>query len=240
MARSTTRRMSWRVITPVVAIAALGLSACSNSEEPSDVPGTTPPVWTGSAAPEGSDDHHGDSHGDDHGDDHGSGGSSSDSLSADLVDGSGAQAGTAKFRTISGGVEVTLTVVGMSPGFHGVHVHAVGTCEANSTPPAGGDPGMFLSSGGHFQVEGHSDHPSSGDLTSIQVLEDGTGKLVTTTDSFTLSDLEAGSGTSIMVHAGPDNFGNIPTRYAAAPDAETLATGDAGPRVACGVISEGH
>ena len=70
------------------------------------------------------------------------------------------------------------------------------------------------------------------------MLADGSGELVTVTDSFTLEDLQAGDGTSLMVHADADNFGNIPTRYAPAPDEETLATGDAGPRVACGVIGE--
>jgi len=35
-------------------------------------------------------------------------------------------------------------------------------------------------------------------------------------------------GTALIVHAGPDNFANIPSRYAPAPDATTLATGDAG------------
>ncbi|PND51398.1 superoxide dismutase, partial [Rhodococcus sp. ENV425] len=39
MASSSTRRMSWRALAPIVAIAAVGLSACSNSEEPSDTPG---------------------------------------------------------------------------------------------------------------------------------------------------------------------------------------------------------
>ncbi len=38
MASSSTRRMSWRALAPIVAIAAVGLSACSNSEEPSDTP----------------------------------------------------------------------------------------------------------------------------------------------------------------------------------------------------------
>ena len=44
-------------------------------------------------------------------------------------------------------------------------------------------------------------------------------------------------GRALIVHAGPDNYANIPTRYAAGgPDATTLATGDAGGRAACGVI----
>ncbi len=62
MAPSSTRRMTWRALAPIVAIAAVGLSACSNSEEATSVPGTTPPVWTGSPAPEG-ESHGSDSHG---------------------------------------------------------------------------------------------------------------------------------------------------------------------------------
>ena len=43
-----------------------------------------------------------------------------------------------------------------------------------------------------------------------------------------------------MVHAGRDNFANIPDRYESGgepgPDATTLATGDAGSRIGCGVV----
>ncbi len=70
--------------------------------------------------------------------------------------------------------------------------------------------------------------------------------LVTTTDAFAKADLLAGDGTAIIIHADSDNFANIPPdRYqqvaggAAGPDDMTLATGDAGKRVACGVIGAG-
>ena len=79
----------------------------------------------------------------------------------------------------------------------------------------------------------------SGDLPSLLVNQDGTGALEAATDRFDVDDLLAGSGTAVIVHAGPDNFANIPSRYAPAPDATTLATGDAGARVACGVIQTG-
>ena len=53
MAQSTSRRRSWRSVTPVLAVAAFGLVACTNSQESSDVTGTTPPVCTSSPAPAG-------------------------------------------------------------------------------------------------------------------------------------------------------------------------------------------
>ncbi|MDV7357326.1 superoxide dismutase family protein [Rhodococcus oxybenzonivorans] len=237
MASSTTRRMSWRIVTPVVAIAALGLTACSNNEEPSDVSGTTPPVWTGAADPSAADVPGDAGHGSAGG--HSESGSGSETLTATFKNAEGNDVGTATFTQSGEHVEVTVSVKDQTPGFHGFHVHSVGKCETNSVAPTGGAPGNFLSAGGHFQVEGHSGHPSSGDLTSLQILEDGTGELVTTTDAFTVEDLKnSEAGTAVMIHSGADNFANIPTRYAPAPDQETLSTGDAGSRVACGVLGE--
>jgi superoxide dismutase, Cu-Zn family len=137
-------------------------------------------------------------------------------------------------------VETTESGV-LSPGFHGMHIHQVGKCEADSVAPTGGDPGNFLSAGGHFQAPGHTGHPASGDLTSLEVRSDGSAELVTTTDAFSAQDLLAGEGTALMIHESEDNFANIPDRYtqpggAKGPDQDTLATGDAGGRVACGVI----
>lgn len=131
----------------------------------------------------------------------------------------------------------------LTPGFHGLHVHSVGKCEANSVAPTGGAAGNFNSAGGHFQAAGHTGYPASGNLTSLEVRPDGTAKLVTTTSSFTAGDLRNSSGTALIIHQDADNFGNIPTaRYTQqngtpGPDEETLATGDAGKRLACGVIA---
>ena len=232
MAPSSTRRMSWRVVAPVVAIAAFGLTACSNSEEPSSGPGTTPPVWTGAADPSAHESAGG------HGSETAHAGASAETVTATLNGTDGAKVGTVTFAQEGSDVKVTLDAKGLTPGFHGFHVHQVAKCETNSVAPSGGEPGNFLSAGGHFQAEGHTGHPASGDLTSVQVLEDGTATLVTTTDAFTVDELVANGGTSVMIHAGADNFGNIPTRYAPAPDQQTLDTGDAGGRVACGVITK--
>ncbi|QBJ95826.1 superoxide dismutase family protein [Rhodococcus sp. ABRD24] len=233
MASHSTRRKSWRVVTPLVAIAALGLTACSNNEEPTDVPGTTPPVWTGSPAPGGAES--GSAHATT---------TEAGTVEVQLKDAKGVNAGTASFAEEDGYVQITVNAQGLEPGFHGLHVHSVGKCEPNSVAPTGGEPGNFLSAGGHFQVAGRTGHPASGDLTSLEVREDGKGYLVTTTDAFTLDDLKnGGKGTALMIHANADNFANIPTRYtlpdnAAVPDQATLSTGDAGGRVACGVIGE--
>ncbi|MFE4461183.1 superoxide dismutase family protein [Nocardia tengchongensis] len=223
MASSSTRRPSWWTVAPVLAVAALGLTACSNSQESSDVKGTTPPVFTSSPAPAGAE----------HGTEHGTA-TPQDSTSVTLKDPSGGTVGTASVVKVGNHLEITVEAHGLKPGFHGLHIHQFGKCETNSTAPSGGAPGDFLSAGGHLQVGEQNTHPASGDLDSLQVLKDGTAKLVTTTDAVTLDDIK---GKALIIHAGADNFGNIPTRYAPAPDADTLATGDAGARVACGVVA---
>jgi Cu-Zn family superoxide dismutase len=217
-------------------------SACSPSEPVATQPGTTPPVWTGSPPPSAS-----------------AGAQSSgaeptttttagETLVADLKTADGTSVATAQI-VFSGGVAtltVKTTAAGqLTPGFHGLHIHSVGKCEPNSVAPTGGAPADYNSAGPHFQVAGHTTHPASGDLTSLQVRGDGSAMLVTTTDAFTAADLQAGTKTAIIIHEKADNFANIPPeRYqqvngTPGPDEMTMATGDAGKRVACGVISPG-
>ena len=226
------------------AVPALVLSACSAPEQPATTPGTTPSVWTGSPAPSAQAGEHGGGHG---------GGSegqaaSGETLKADLKLPNGTTVATAEIAFSGNYATVTVqtTEAGeLAPGFHGLHIHSVGKCEANSVAPTGGAPGDFNSAGGHFQVAGHTGHPMSGDLSSLQVRGDGSALLVTTTDAFTAADLTGEAGTSIIIHEKADNFANIPPeRYqqvngAPPPDETTLATGDAGKRVACGVIGTG-
>lgn len=225
MASFTTRRPSLRIAIPVLAVAALGLAACTNSQESSNVKGTTPPVWTGTAGQNG-----------------GTNASeppaaAGDSVTVELRDPFRASLGSAKFVKVGDHLELTVDAHGLQPGFHGLHIHSVGKCEANSVAPAGGAPGNFLSAGGHLQVGDAHAMPASGDLTSLQVRKDGNAHLVTTTDAVTLDQIK---GKALIIHAGEDNFGNVPSRYSAngtpGPDAESQSTGDAGARVACGVI----
>ena len=214
------------------------VGACSSPQHASTVPGTTPAVWTGSAAPSATS---------------GTDGAEQQqpagrSMTTQLKGPDGVEVATAKFDFSNGYATITIATSGaghITPGFHGVHIHKVGKCEANSTAPTGGAPGDFLSAGGHFQAPGHSAEPASGDLTSLEVRKDGAGMLVTTTDAFAMEDLLTGEKTAIVIHAGADNFGNIPpdrynqTNGTPGPDQTTMTTGDAGKRVACGVIGAG-
>jgi superoxide dismutase, Cu-Zn family len=86
-----------------------------------------------------------------------------------------------------------------------------------------------------------------GDLPSLFVDDDGRASMAFWTDvrhggparPFDTEDLLDKDGSAVMVHAGRDNFANIPTRYApGGPDAMTRATGDAGGRVACAVVAD--
>jgi Cu-Zn family superoxide dismutase len=118
-------------------------------------------------------------------------------------------------------------------GYHAFHIHGVGTCD-----PANG----FTSAGGHLgsgyavpQAHGHHD----GDMPSLYVGPDGTATLEFRAPSRILDSIFDADGAAVIVHAGPDNFANVPSRYApAGPDATTLGTGDAGGRVLCGVLAE--
>ena len=228
-------------VAAMFAVPVLALSACSPNEQVATTPGTTPSVWTGSPSPAAPP-------GEDEGGHGGGEAASGEKLTAQLRTADGTAVATADFEFANGYATVTVQTIGpgeLAPGFHGLHVHSVGKCEANSVAPTGGAPGDFNSAGGHFQVPGHTAHPASGDLSSLQVRGDGSATLVTTTDAFTAEDLLAGAKTAIIIHQNADNFANIPPeRYqqvdgTPGPDQTTMATGDAGARVACGVIGTG-
>lgn len=123
-----------------------------------------------------------------------------------------------------GTVLIRANVHGLPQGFHGFHVHGIGEC----TPP-------FTSAGGHLNLGGHSHPGHSADLPVLLVNEDGTGEMRVKTDRFELAQLFDADGSAFIIHALPDNYANIPQRYGV-PDEATLSTGDAGGRIACGVI----
>src|SRR5204862_5970274 len=100
--------------------------------------------------------------------------------------------------------------------------------------------------GGHLSTASQTHAGHAGDLPPVFVNADGTGGEVFSTDRFVIGDLFDLDGSAAILHAGPDNLANIPARYASSaagappsgPDDVTLATGDSGGRVACGIFAK--
>ena len=156
---------------------------------------------------------------------------------ATLINAEGDDVGKVRMTERRGGaVLVVARISDAEPGFHGFHVHETGECDPDAPD------GPFTSAGGHFAMEGQVHGEHAGDLPSLLVMDDGSATLAFETDSFRIRDLFDSDGSAVMVHAGRDNFANIPERYVSTasgqpgPDEATLATGDAGARSACGVL----
>jgi Cu/Zn superoxide dismutase len=134
-----------------------------------------------------------------------------------------------KFMTGMKAVEITVTVTGLKPGPHGMHLHAIGKCEA---------PG-FTSAGGHFDpgpagnMDPDMNHPfHMGDLPNLVADAGGKATLKAVTTRVTLSDgplsVFDADGTAIVIHANPDQ--------GITGEAKSGVAG--GARVACGVITK--
>ena len=146
---------------------------------------------------------------------------------ATVQDASGHRVGVAAFQEdASGAVNVRMLVHGLTPGLHGVHVHAAGSC----VPPG------FTSAGGHFNP-GATHHglnnpqgPHAGDLPNMSVDASGDADYDATTRHFSLtagsSSVLDADGSALVVHAGPDDNVSDPA-------------GNSGARIACGVIQSG-
>jgi len=150
-------------------------------------------------------------------------------VSAEMVAADASPVGRVTFVETGSRMTVEGTFGNLPPGFHGFHVHAAGKCER----PA------FTTAGGHMVV-GDQAHPAhAGDQPVLMVLADRTAEIRFTTDRYRMSDLMAPEGRAVIIHAAADNYGNVPTRYIRTPDATTLSTGDAGDRIACGLVGGG-
>ncbi len=77
-----------------------------------------------------------------------------------------------------------------------------------------------------------------GDLPPLLASAEGTAVLNVESARLTADDVLDDDGSAVMIHADPDNLGNIPERYApGGPDEKTVDTGDSGDRVACAVLT---
>lgn len=163
---------------------------------------------------------------------------------ANLVNTSGTGVGTVRFfdngdGSITGRASVKLPAD--SSEFHGMHIHW-NNDPANGTGCVVGDPANpFLAVDGHYNPTGALHGGHLGDLPSLVRDSEGNSQLAFTLDKFAAADLP---GLAIIVHAGADNFANVPigtlpNQYTdnGTAWAGTSATGNAGLRFACGVIA---
>jgi Cu/Zn superoxide dismutase len=133
-----------------------------------------------------------------------------------ILDAAGATVGTATFNEVDEGMQVKVSVTGLTAGEHGFHVHETGVCTAPD----------FTSAGGHFNPS-DSQHPFHiGDLPNLTVGADGTGTMTVLTNKVAdLGELNDADGSAVVIHAGPDDYMTPPS-------------GDSGARVGCGVVYE--
>jgi Cu-Zn family superoxide dismutase len=125
-------------------------------------------------------------------------------------------------------VEVSINLTGLTPGRHGVHLHAVGKCEPD-----------FTAAGGHFDpgpasnTDPDANHPfHMGDIPNIEAGADGKATMKAMTTRVTLSDgpltVFDTDGTAIIIHGNEDQM------ITGAPKSGVSG----GPRVACGVLTK--
>lgn len=150
----------------------------------------------------------------------------------------GATIGTAVLTDLAGATRVRVRASGLTPGFHGFHVHAVGQCDPSTATP-------FTSAGGHWNPEGSPHGSHDGDMPPLYADAQGVVAMEFVTDAFRISAINDSDGAALIVHADRDNLAHIPARYTftnpdgttgTGPDATTKATGDASTRFACGVV----
>jgi Cu-Zn family superoxide dismutase len=146
------------------------------------------------------------------------------SASAQLMDAKGKKVGEAKFKEVQGGVELSAKLTGLPAGQHAIHIHDQGKCEGPAFTTAGGHFNPAKKKHGMENPEGHH----AGDMPNFTVAADGKGTFKTVIKGVTLAGTGENSvfhtgGTSLMVHEKPD-------------DMKTDPAGNAGARIACGVI----
>lgn len=144
---------------------------------------------------------------------------------AKLQNTGGAEIGTVELTQIPDGVLLKLAVKGLPPGDHAFHIHAAGKCE----PP-------FESAGGHFNPTGQAHgilagKGHAGDMPNLHVPANGELAVEVIDTAVTLekgkpNSLLQQAGTSIIIHAAKDDY-------------KTDPAGNAGGRIACGIIIEG-
>ena len=132
--------------------------------------------------------------------------------------------GEATFEQVGDKVRVIVFAQGLKPNAeHGFHIHEAGDCSS----------GDGMSAKGHFNPHGKSHgNPASaerhaGDLPALKAAKNGRAKVDVTLDAISIGQGPGNIvGRGLIIHADPDDY-------------KTQPTGNAGARIACGVIKAG-
>ena len=144
---------------------------------------------------------------------------------ATLKNAQGEEVGTATIAAKGSGVQIDATFSKLPPGTHAIHLHNVGTCTAPD----------FASAGPHFNPAGKqhgTENPQghhAGDLPNFTVDASGHGKI-----AYPVAGVTLGDGANSLFHTG----GTAIVVHAAADDNKSDPAGNAGARIACGVIEK--
>ena len=143
---------------------------------------------------------------------------------AALIQADGTPAGSVTLKQDPNGVSVTIAAGGLPQGVHGVHLHAVGKCEGPK----------FESAGAHWNPTNRQhgrDNPEGahlGDLANLSIGADGSGESIFSIGAARLSEgtnaIMDADGTSLVIHARPDDY-------------KTDPSGNSGDRIACAVLT---
>lgn len=151
-------------------------------------------------------------------------GSNDGTANAKIINTEGKEVGEATLTQAAKGVVIHVRLFGMPEGEHAIHIHEVGQCQ----PP-------FKTAGGHFNPAGHEHgikNPKgehAGDLPNLFVPKSGTLETDLFTDAVTVTpgkrSVFDSNGSAIVIHAVADDYKSNPA-------------GNAGDRIACGVIKK--
>lgn len=146
-------------------------------------------------------------------------------VTVELKDAQGKGVGTAALSASAAGVRIRLNVKGLEPGEHAIHIHQTPTCTAPD----------FKSAGAHLNPDGkqhgmqNPNGPHAGDMPNFTVKPDGTSTQVIVAPNVTMTDgphsIFSTAGTALVIHAKADDMKSDPA-------------GNAGDRIACGVIEK--